>query len=243
MENKEISDEKLSQLIIENIPRPAWVKDHELTYIGRNTELSNLVGKQMAKRMLGRKDHELIWECYSTTYQAADREVLNNETAIEYLNLVKPDNHEHVVMVTQKSRLRNFSGKYTGVLGIISSLWPSTEHAFRLLMDLDNSLIAQSGYKTDQYIFYENSLPNAGNLTKKELICLFYLLRGASNKDISRLLNLSLRTVETHLEHIKYKLNCYSKSELISKAIEQNMLRFIPKNIKIQDLLIVKQIL
>lgn len=240
---KEISNETLGQLIIDNIHQPAWIKNQNLEYTNCNRELLNSLGQTTATSLLGKKDDELTWGDYSNSYQLADNEVLDRSHAIEYLNVSKPNINKYVVMSTRKSVLKNVSGECIGILGIINLLWPSARHAYRLLMNLDNSLLAQSGYKVDQYVFYENTITGTGNLTKKELLCLFYLLRGASNKDVSKLLNISLRTLETHLEHIKCKLNCYSKNELISKAIEKNLLRLIPKNVRIQDLLITKQVL
>lgn len=61
------------------------------------------------------------------------------------------------------------------------------------------------------------------NLTVREkevLECIFY---GLTAKQISTRLKLSIRTVETHLN--KLKLACSSKSELITNAIESNMIQ------------------
>lgn len=69
------------------------------------------------------------------------------------------------------------------------------------------------------------------SLTQREMECLFYSLRGKTAKEIGRLLNISQKTVEAHVEHIKHKFKCYSKPELISKAIELGYLEKIPQPI------------
>lgn len=47
----------------------------------------------------------------------------------------------------------------------------------------------------------------------------YYLLRGMSAKEIGRALNISNRTVENHIEHIKYKLGCNSRSQITNKIL------------------------
>lgn len=87
-----------------------------------------------------------------------------------------------------------------------------------------------SEYNTNSHFeFYQND--NTVNLTAREKECLFYTLRGKTSKETAYLINVSPKTVEFHLEHLKNKFKCYSKSELISKAIELGYLEKIPKSI------------
>lgn len=55
-------------------------------------------------------------------------------------------------------------------------------------------------------------------LSKRETEVLRQAAFGKSAKVIGALLNISQRTVESHLENIKRKLNVYSKAELVDKA-------------------------
>lgn len=68
-------------------------------------------------------------------------------------------------------------------------------------------------------------------LTARQSECMFFLLRGKTAKEIARILNLSFRTVEGHIEGIKYKLVCSTKSELISKAIAEEYMNIIPTSL------------
>lgn len=52
-------------------------------------------------------------------------------------------------------------------------------------------------------------------LTGRELDCAIELLKGKTIKEIAKKLKLSPRTAEHHVEHIKTKLSCKKKSELI----------------------------
>lgn len=53
-------------------------------------------------------------------------------------------------------------------------------------------------------------------LTHKEVSCLYYLILGKTAKEIGRELNISNRTVEVHVEHIKKKLGFARVSVLVN---------------------------
>ncbi|WP_236590937.1 response regulator [Neptunomonas japonica] len=61
------------------------------------------------------------------------------------------------------------------------------------------------------------------NLTKREETVLKLLAEGGSNKDIARQLDISVRTVETHRQNIKQKLNIQTAAGLAKYAIENEI--------------------
>jgi DNA-binding CsgD family transcriptional regulator len=61
-------------------------------------------------------------------------------------------------------------------------------------------------------------------LTKREAECLICLARGYTLKQIGRTLGVSPRTIEDHIERLKGKLRCRSRSDLINIAIECDFL-------------------
>lgn len=85
-------------------------------------------------------------------------------------------------------------------------------------------------YKLDKDQFLKKmKYPIPPKLTKREAEVLHFVLLGSSASQIAEQLNLSRRTVEHYVDHIKYKFNCFSKSELISKTHEiQALGYFIP---------------
>lgn len=70
------------------------------------------------------------------------------------------------------------------------------------------------------------------NLTEKQECCLFLMIRGKTAKEIAKILNLSHRTIEGHIDALKYKLNCQRKSEIIEKMLDNGYLYYIPKKIR-----------
>ncbi|MET0103123.1 MAG: response regulator transcription factor [Sedimenticola sp.] len=60
-------------------------------------------------------------------------------------------------------------------------------------------------------------------LTRREGTVLKLIAEGQCNKDIARLLNISVRTVETHRLNIKNKLDIHTAAGLTKYAIEQGL--------------------
>lgn len=70
-----------------------------------------------------------------------------------------------------------------------------------------------------QVITVENISFNAidGQITKREIECGLLLVKGATAKSIARDLDISPRTAEVHIQNLKTKLACHSKTQLIHK--------------------------
>ncbi len=62
-------------------------------------------------------------------------------------------------------------------------------------------------------------------LTQREKTVLCSVAEGACNKDIARSLNISVRTVETHRQNIKNKLEIYTTAGLTRYAIESGLVK------------------
>jgi len=66
--------------------------------------------------------------------------------------------------------------------------------------------------------------PNSLSLTPQEIKVAYHMLNGKTAKETARLLSISHRTVERHLENIKIKFNCRNKFELVNKILYLNQL-------------------
>ena len=56
----------------------------------------------------------------------------------------------------------------------------------------------------------------SNHITNRECSCIPFIASGHTNAEIANQLNISVRTVESHIESIKRKFNCSSKQQLIS---------------------------
>ncbi|MBW1979659.1 MAG: response regulator transcription factor [Deltaproteobacteria bacterium] len=68
------------------------------------------------------------------------------------------------------------------------------------------------------------SLPG---LSKREKKVLKLIAEGRSRKEISEILNISLRTVDTHRTNIRTKLGCKNTAELVRYAVRKELVDYI----------------
>ncbi|ETI60621.1 response regulator transcription factor [Marinomonas profundimaris] len=61
-------------------------------------------------------------------------------------------------------------------------------------------------------------------LTKREVAVLKEVAAGLSNKEIAQSLSISVRTVETHRQNVKNKLNIHTSAGLIKYALEHRLI-------------------
>ena len=63
-------------------------------------------------------------------------------------------------------------------------------------------------------------LQSSGNiiLTKQEAICLYHMMKGHTAKQTANLIHRSYRTVETHLDQIRFKTQSKTKYEILTKV-------------------------
>lgn len=69
---------------------------------------------------------------------------------------------------------------------------------------------------------YKNNIPLSlvKPLSKREKQCLQLFIKGKTNKEVARELDLSYRTVEKYSESIKIKFNVLNKAEMLAKGFE-----------------------
>jgi DNA-binding CsgD family transcriptional regulator len=70
-----------------------------------------------------------------------------------------------------------------------------------------------------QYVLHRARL-RCLKISKREVECVYYLMRGMTIKQVGRILKLSPRTVEGYVLSIKNRLHCCSRHELIEKILE-----------------------
>jgi DNA-binding CsgD family transcriptional regulator len=69
------------------------------------------------------------------------------------------------------------------------------------------------------------------SLNRRESECLYFIMRGYTNREIGNRLHISMRTVDDYASNIKTKLNCRTRSEIIDYAVSLNLIKFIPKSL------------
>jgi DNA-binding NarL/FixJ family response regulator len=82
-----------------------------------------------------------------------------------------------------------------------------------------------AGFLKKGHAILGNEAPDLPTLTAREREVTQLLAEGKSSKEVAALLNLSIKTVETHRSNIMRKLNLHSIRDLIVYAIENNIIQ------------------
>ncbi|MCS5710298.1 LuxR C-terminal-related transcriptional regulator [Candidatus Berkiella aquae] len=92
---------------------------------------------------------------------------------------------------------------------------------FNKVYSQEQGLPANSAINVEKILHFNKlHVGNGVRLSARELDCAKLLLQGKSARLIAQALFLSPRTVETHIKHLKEKLDCHTKTELIGKIHE-----------------------
>ncbi|NRB10681.1 MAG: helix-turn-helix transcriptional regulator [Rickettsiaceae bacterium] len=127
-------------------------------------------------------------------------------------------------MLEHKKPIHNEEGNVIGVFTSSNDITNLIFKKYNSLNLLDKRFT--SNLKHKKYILTSEFSPLS--LTKKQKECLAWVIRGKTNKEIVYLMGISCRTVDEHIQKMKLKLDCNSKSQLIEKAIDSGFLLYVP---------------
>lgn len=182
--------------------------NHKILYC--NSEFLRYTGFRRVKDIEGLDDTQLVWSDFSRFYLKQERDAFNGKT----YTALQPgrDKEGHCFLFfNQKLPWKNEQGDLIGLVCQAIEI-----------MDVDfarhfNQLAHLDGFEGLYRLAAESEI----NISPRENDCLFFLLRGKTAKEIARFLNISHRTVEAHISHLKTKFQCKNKSELIAKALNK----------------------
>lgn len=212
--------------IIKFLPGCSYMKDVNGKYLGGNDYLAKSIsGVSTIDDIIGHDDKYLAdiigsrWpeEFYLSIRQDDLRVIEKNQPLINKIEPAFLDSNGHVVMqLSTKMPLYSEHKKIIGIFGI--SLDVSNQLSPLNLWTLYNQLYPDKSLMHERllsYIAMNKGSKKISLLSYRELECLIYLSIGKTSKEIAKLNGLSYRTVEKHIEHIKEKSGCHSRSELV----------------------------
>lgn len=194
---------------------------HEILYC--NEKFLKYTGHAHIKSLEGRTDHDLIWHEYADIYHQQEDETLNGS---QYSSI-------HPGIDVNSRSFLVFNRKYPwfdeekNIKGIISY---SIEIDDARLINV-GQLLNKLNFNVNKKVYFLNKEKEVFSLSAREKECLFYLLHGKTAKQTGKVLSISPRTVQIHLGHVKNKLGCQNKSELIEFAVHKGLVSVVPDNL------------
>lgn len=197
-----------------NMPGNVWVywKDKNSLYLGCNEPMAEALNCSDPDDIIGKTDYELSQLCLISAelFRKQDHYVMSRNISKYSCERVVVQNSV-LHFSTIKMPLLKSNKKLVGIVGL-SWLLNSSE-AHQNGNDINNNfMLPNNGFDdtSNQYI----------HLTNREIDCANLVLIGMKVKEIALKLNLSPRTIETHINNLKLKLNCRDKIELTIKLKE-----------------------
>lgn len=196
----------------------------QFVYQGCSQSFANLVGVQAPADLIGLRLANMQHRCSQVTYDSArDFEIYSAQAldCKENLNMNKKLFFEEADMYYSVDckifplldKREKISGIFVLGLGQFSySIYK--QNIFKLInrIDILKFLTARN--------FLVKREPIEIYLSRREMQCLLYLVKGKTAKEAAQEMYISPRTVEDYIGLIKEKLGCKTRSELVCYALE-----------------------
>lgn len=191
---------KSLQKLIANIPGSVYCKDLQGRYIQSNEHMAHIGGYPSAALVLNHTDDDMSWFAVANDLRAADKKAVEEKSTIfteEYPLLV---DGSQAIMLSTKSPLYDESGAVVGIIGTSFNVANVRQQSSETTENDASDLLAKND---DNFHF-----------TAREIECINWMIKGKTSLEIAMILNLSERTVETHINNIKKKTKCYKQFQL-----------------------------
>lgn len=201
--------------------------DYKIAFV--NQKVSNLIGFTDAENVSGIRYEEMKCNAAKDYYifERQDKLVFSTEEKVSVFCY-----HwwkTWTLFIYEKSPILNDQGEMIGSItyGTDITNYNLVDYS-RFVLNLSKKF-QQHDKKSFSYII-ENGTTNKYKLSERQIGCLFFLLRGKTDKEIGNIFNLSPRTVESYIDEIKFKMGCVTRSQVIDKSFIEGLVNVIPKS-------------
>lgn len=201
-------DGALDAQILKHLDMFVWVKDKKYNYLFCNERFAEAAGLDSPSQIIGKSDFDLPWRRYAAYYQADDYGVLQGNVRNNVPVITETANKITEVLVSE-NKILNRLDKCIGVTGSCIDI-------------TGKQLVKKTGhYDTinKRYYFNDDTLGNL-YLSAREITVFKHILLGYTARQTGEKLNISPKTVESHTEAIRLKLQARNKGEIITTAIQ-----------------------
>ncbi len=220
--------------VIRYLPKsqPMFWKNLKHVICGCDDTFAHFIGLSSGKDALNKRIIELAHPEYGKELEEAESFVFESLSIVEdrrNLNRYFTSAPPYCIGTAKIAPIYNDSEKICGAIfiGTLESYFKNIEDMFYWVNGKTIRTLLKRKTYVIQVPFGQVSLSN------RETACLLFLMKGKTAKQIAKELCISYRTVECFIAHIKEKMRCNLKSEIISLAYEHNFLKTIQQDIMI----------
>lgn len=232
------------QDLVNFIPGHVYWLNRDGVYLGCNDQQAKSAGLASSNDVVGLRNKDFTWLANADILDATNELVMSTGKTIVLAEDGPLFDGTEATFISTKSPLFDAAGEVVGLIGnsIDITKRKSPEDSLLHFERVLNQICKQDMWRCSSFVVPESinqqlvndSIFSAGidkkvcchkSLTLREKECAYCLIKGATAKEIAKLLNISVRTVDSHIEHMKSKLLCCSKSQLVQKLFScSNML-------------------
>jgi len=229
--NCESSEELMTKFeSLRQLPELVIIKDAKSRYLAITERAATFLGWSSSEQAIGCTDYDMPCQAAETANQwiAQDQQVVLSDSQPLSLNICNYANGWATHLCLKES-LKDKSGNLLGVYCYATFTNHMTNIAHLNNLWREDQKI--SGFKKSlSYVLNPEHSP-LPTLTPRQESIVFLMIRGKPMKEIAYILKISTRTVESHIEDIKFRLGCYTKGQVIEKAIDAGFLYYIPQEL------------
>jgi len=207
------------------------ILDIDCNFLMVNYKQTQIMGYESDTDILGRNYHQFrgISSSLAEHFITEDKKVLEKNEPLRYLSYQKYSDGNWHLLLGDKNCILNDAHQVVSIYSQAKDITNNRLVDFsRFMFDINKKYTKKNKSGFDCTIVHQDDI---NGLSKKEMVVLFYFLRGKTAREIASIICRSDKTVNFHLETIKVKFNVTSKSALIEKAIYDGFMNIIPDEI------------
>lgn len=198
-DSKDLSNRHLVSDLL-NIPCSVYFETHDGVLHLLNERNAAFCGFDSVSNAIGKRYFDTLPQKTVSVLRYNDDVVMNKQLSNIFEEDILQKNGEIKKAISLKLPWYNHDNKVMGLFGM--SMLMGNDPVSEALIN-----IAKMGFLTSKETII---------LSRQQQACANLLLLGMTNKQIAKQLNLSPRTVESYVNHLKAKLCCKNKMELIA---------------------------
>lgn len=210
--------------------QPGYVmwKHKDLSYVAANDHSAQMLGYRNADHFVGHTDFDIKLNMSNLTAFAEllrkrSTALFENNQDNQFIQFI-PFDSGYQLMLGAEHIIRNINGEAVSLCLSAQEISLSTMLSIGILM---HPVLKDKIKQKEKFILNMMNQYDKIDLGKRQSQCLYYLLCGLSIKETAQKMQVSPRTIESHLERIKFILKCNNKPQLIEKAISLNLIDYI----------------
>lgn len=218
---------------INQMPGLLVVLDLNSKFIAANNTALSWTGFKHPSQMIGKTYYDMHCKASEQheSFVEQDKAILKNNGHGKIFGLYCYDNDQWKIIMAEKYPLKNERNEIIALVSYISDLTHSNIVDVSKFLNLTRNKQGSGPIAIKQNGFLIDGQHPDIVLSTRQSELMFFLLRGEPIKKIAAILNLSQRTLENYIDDLKHKFNCYTKSELISKAISMGYFNYLPNSL------------